>query len=289
MDNNVASEKRPQTNEEIIDELTKGLEDSAIRQTPTESRGENKESEKDKVQPSTRVGNDKISDDPFAAIGKDEDEDEEQDGKKITELPDDFIDEEALKDREVDLTEEQREALRKDAESLKNEGNELFKSGEYQKAMDAYTRGIQTCSLAFDKDRSILYANRAAAKMKYMENKDSAISDCTKALELNSSYLKAYLRRAQLYEESDKLDEALEDFKKILTFDPAHSEANYAVRRLPPLIAERNEKLKTEMIGKLKDLGNMVLRPFGLSTDNFELKQDPNSGGYSVNFNQTPR
>ncbi|XP_046610001.1 tetratricopeptide repeat protein 1 [Neodiprion virginianus] len=289
MDNNVASEKRPQTNEEIIDELTKGLEDSAIRQTPTESRGENKESEKDKVQPSTRIGNDKISDDPFAAIGKDEDEEEEQDGKKITELPDDFIDEEALKDREVDLTEEQREALRKDAESLKNEGNELFKSGEYQKAMDAYTRGIQTCSLAFDKDRSILYANRAAAKMKYMENKDSAISDCTKALELNSSYLKAYLRRAQLYEESDKLDEALEDFKKILTFDPAHSEANYAVRRLPPLIAERNEKLKTEMIGKLKDLGNMVLRPFGLSTDNFELKQDPNSGGYSVNFNQTPR
>lgn len=119
-----------------------------------------------------------------------------------------------------------------------------------------------------------------------LARKESAIEDCTKAIELNDKYVRAYLRRAKLYEETDKLDESLADYKKILEFDKTNKEALQAQYRLPPLITEKNEKLKTEMLGKLKDLGNMILKPFGLSTENFQMKQDPNTGGYSVNFSQ---
>lgn len=82
-----------------------------------------------------------------------------------------------------------------------------------------------------------------------LDRKTSAIDDCSKAIELNDKYVRAYLRRAALYEETEKLDESLEDYKKVLELDPGNKDAAAAQIRLPPLINERNEKLKTEMLG----------------------------------------
>ncbi|XP_018577033.1 tetratricopeptide repeat protein 1 [Anoplophora glabripennis] len=201
---------------------------------------------------------------------------------------DDYVDEVQLKDLEAGLEEQELELRYKEALELKAAGNDEFKNTKYMESITTYTKALRLCPLKYNNDRSILYANRAASKAK-LDRKKTAIDDCSQAIELNDKYVKAYLRRAKLYEETEKLDESLEDYRKILTFDVSNAEALKAVYRLPPLIEERNEKLKTEMLGKLKDLGNMILKPFGLSTENFQLNQDPNSGGYSINFAQNSK
>ncbi|VEN58806.1 unnamed protein product [Callosobruchus maculatus] len=213
-----------------------------------------------------------------------EDSDAESDKE---EHDDDYVDEVAMKDLESTLSDKDKELKYQEAVKLKAQGNEEFKAEKYLESIATYTKALRICPLKYPNDRSIFYANRAAAKTK-LDRKKSAIDDCTKAIELNELYVKAYMRRAKLYEDTEKLDESLADYKKILELDPANREAREAQYRLPPLIAERNEKMKEEMLGKLKSLGDMILKPFGLSTQNFEMNQDPNSGGYSINFKQNP-
>lgn len=219
-------------------------------------------------------------------------ETEEPGVDKIENKPEDDInsselDEEYLMELEKNMPDEEKKRRREESSRLKEEGNEHFKKGDYIEAESSYTRGLQICPSCFQKDRSVLFSNRAAARMK-QDKKEMAISDCSKAIQLNPSYIRAILRRAELYEKTDKLDEALEDYKSILEKDPSVHQAREACMRLPKQIEERNERLKEEMLGKLKDLGNLVLRPFGLSTENFQIKQDSSTGSYSINFVQNP-
>ncbi|CAG9574231.1 unnamed protein product [Danaus chrysippus] len=269
------------SNEEVIEDLTKDLEMSLqtgegdFVVNPESTTDENK-SPKDKTSKDIPTASNTFNDET-EIDSKYEDSDKESDS--------DSIDETSLKDAEMDLTEDEKAERQVIAEELKRAGNESFKIGDFDRSIEKYTEALRICPLQYTTQRAILYCNRSASKMK-LEKYKQAIKDCTKAVELDDTYLKAYYRRAQSYEATDKLDECLADYKKILELDPSHKEAHAAIIRLPPLIEERNEKLKTEMLGKLKDLGNMILKPFGLSTENFKLEQDPESKGYKINFKQ---
>ncbi|XP_017016741.1 tetratricopeptide repeat protein 1 [Drosophila kikkawai] len=208
-------------------------------------------------------------------------------GDVLVKQPDSEMSIEELRELEKNLSNEELAANKEKADKLKLEANERFKNDDAVGAAKIYTEALDICPSDSTKERAVLYGNRAAAKIKLDANK-AAIDDCTKAIELWPEYVRVLLRRAKLYEQDDKPDEALTDYKRVTELDPGQPEAREAQVRLPPIINERNEKLKNEMMSSLKDLGNMILKPFGLSTQNFQMQQDPNTGSYSINFNQKP-
>ncbi|XP_019864402.1 PREDICTED: tetratricopeptide repeat protein 1-like isoform X2 [Amphimedon queenslandica] len=185
-----------------------------------------------------------------------------------------------VKGESVELTEEQ---IKEQGHRLKELGNASFKEGDTEQAITHYSEALKVYPPNCDQEVSVCHSNRAACYLKLGKHEE-VVEDCTKALELKPDYLKALIRRGQSYEALERLDEALEDYKKVLEIEPHQPIARAAALRLPQQITEQHERLKAEMFGKLKELGDAVLKPFGLSTSNFKLEQDPNTGGYSVNF-----
>ncbi|XP_073155885.1 uncharacterized protein [Henckelia pumila] len=177
-------------------------------------------------------------------------------------------------------------ALQK-SNDAKLEGNSLFKAGQYEEALAKYEFAIQIVQdvLSSTEIRSICHANRAACFSK-LGNHEETIKECTKALELNPTYMKAVLRRAEAHEKLEHYEESIADMTKVLELDPSNDQARRTIIRLKPLADEKREKMKEEMIGKLKEMGNSILGRFGMSVDNFKAVKDPNTGSYSVSFQQ---
>ncbi|KAJ0260382.1 Tetratricopeptide repeat [Hirschfeldia incana] len=184
----------------------------------------------------------------------------------------------------TDVESSQEKAL-EDANEAKMEGNKLFGNGLYEDALSKYELALQFAQ-EFPESfelRSICHSNSAICYLKLGKYAE-AIKESTKAIELNPSYIKALVRRAEAHEKLEHFEEALTDLKKILELDPSNDQAKKGIRRLEPLAAEKREKMKEEAIAKLKEMGNSILGKFGMSVDNFKAVKDPNTGSYSFSF-----
>ena len=82
-----------------------------------------------------------------------------------------------------------------------------------------YTKSLRVCPLSFNKERAIFYSNRSVCFLK-MNEKERCVKECTKSIELDPTFIKPILRRAECHETADKLDEALEDYKKLIDLEP---------------------------------------------------------------------
>lgn len=88
------------------------------------------------------------------------------------------------------------------------------------------------------------------------------------------------------------LSSAEEDYRAVSALPPDSLGAadmhtvRQQLRDLPNRTKAAQEREMGEMWGKLRQLGDGILKPFGLSTNNFQMVKDEKTGGYSVNFTQ---
>jgi len=112
-----------------------------------------------------------------------------------------------------DLPEASEEDKRK-AEQLKVEGNQAMNNGNYQHALELYTKAIN-----YDKKNAIYYCNRAAAHSR-LQDYACAIQDCKFAIELDPMYSKAYGRLGLAYCGLEDYENALDYYRKAVELEP---------------------------------------------------------------------
>ncbi|BFZ08860.1 hypothetical protein BsWGS_11899 [Bradybaena similaris] len=117
----------------------------------------------------------------------------------------------------------------------KDKGNEFLKNGDYDKAVEAYTRGM-----TYDATNAVLPANRAMALLK-QQKFAAAELDCTVSISLDPLYVKAYLRRASARASLRKFDEAMSDYNHVLDLEPTNKQAKSEVERLQKEIKREKE------------------------------------------------
>ncbi|XP_063113688.1 sperm-associated antigen 1 isoform X2 [Cavia porcellus] len=127
-----------------------------------------------------------------------------------------------------------------DPAGLKNQGNALFRGGQFGEAARSYSAAIGRLEPAGSEsagELSILYSNRAACYLKE-GNCSGCIQDCNRALELHPFSMKPLLRRAMAYETLEQYGKAYVDYKTVLQIDSGLQLANDSVNRLTRILME---------------------------------------------------
>jgi DnaJ family protein C protein 7 len=104
-------------------------------------------------------------------------------------------------------------------ERLKEAGNNAFKAGRYQEAIDTYTTALEVDPANKNTNSKILQ-NRALCNTR-LQKWTPAIADCDKALELDPGYTKARKTRAKALGESGNWEEAIREYKAIHEANPS--------------------------------------------------------------------
>ncbi|CAB9526757.1 DnaJ homolog subfamily C member 7 [Seminavis robusta] len=127
--------------------------------------------------------------------------------------------------------------------SFKDEGNDQFSAGHIEEARELYSRALTMLSKTTDdKLKATCYSNRAAALLT-LERYSECVQDCTKAIQLNPSYLKAYVRKAKALKQQGNLHQVAEVWAQAAEKCPDES-AQKLIRTERPKAVYLNQLMK---------------------------------------------
>ncbi|KAG0242327.1 RNA polymerase II-associated protein 3 [Mortierella sp. GBA43] len=115
------------------------------------------------------------------------------------------------------------------ANAEKDKGNELFKKGQYEQAIERYS-----ASIALDPSNPVLPINRAMALLK-LGRFSEVERDCTLGLKLDSKNVKAMWRRGIARRSLGRLDDARKDFEAALDIEPNNKAVKDELTKLQQL------------------------------------------------------
>ncbi|KAI5722706.1 hypothetical protein M8J76_012346 [Diaphorina citri] len=140
-----------------------------------------------------------------------------------------------------------------DYNKLKESGNSAFKQGDYETALDFYTKALKVTAEE-SHERATCLKNRAAVYLKQNQN-NKVIEDCSKSLEIVPDDPKALFRRCQAYEAIGKFEEAYTDAKHIHRVEPTNKAIQPVLSRLFAIVTKRmqeNEQLQNKVHNMFK-------------------------------------
>lgn len=133
----------------------------------------------------------------------------------------------------------------------KEEGNNAFKAKDYRKAIDLWSQALEVDPSNKDMNAKILQ-NRAQAHINLKEY-DNAVKDCTEALRLDPSYVKAQKIRAKAHGAAGNWEEAVRDYKAVAESNPTEKGIQEEIRKAEFELKKAQRKDYYKILGVSKD------------------------------------
>ncbi|KAJ6817004.1 RNA polymerase II-associated protein 3 isoform X2 [Iris pallida] len=136
--------------------------------------------------------------------------------------------------------------------SLKDQGNEFFKAGNYLKAAALYTQAIK-----LDPSNPTLYSNRAASFL-HLVKLNKALADAETTITLNPQWEKGHFRKGCVLEAMERYDDAVAAFHVALQYNPQNVEVSRKIKKLTQLAREKNRAAEVDNMRSSVDMGKYL-------------------------------